>query len=249
MSSEIKILNTCKTKRVVSTDNFQQMKASLKFMTKTSAYFLLRFSTAEEGWQDLIHRAKILIWITRTLIAMQATTMVLMLKEDLIMATQSQAKPIREEQAKRTSWWSQMGLAQISWTWMQTGTPFKRNSSIIIMEIIMCQMANLIRALPKREVKRPLNNKTITITLTLAIIMPTLSWRLSILKALSRTRKERALARVRGVMGVVQSISTIRRWRGPKLTEMQPMLQGWTASAHLSTPLKIPTTQAKELGQ
>lgn len=110
-------------------------------------------------------------------------------------------------------------------------------------------MANLIRALPKREVKRPLNNKTITITLTLAIIMPTLSWRLSILKALSRTRKERALARVRGVMGVVQSISTIRRWRGPKVTEMQPMLQGWTASAHLSTPLKIPTTQAKELGQ
>lgn len=113
----------------------------------------------------------------------------------------------------------------------------------------MFPMDNLSQEQPKKEARKHLSSKTITITLIQETTKLTLSWLLYILKGPSRMRRARDQARAKAAMEVVQSTSIIRRWRAPKVTEMRLMWQVQTASALLNKPHKTPTPQDRELAQ
>ena len=113
----------------------------------------------------------------------------------------------------------------------------------------MFQMDNLSQEQPKKETRKLLSSKTITITLIQEITKLTLCWLLYTLRGRSRMRRARGQARAKVVTEVVLSTSIIRRWREPKVTEIRPMRQAWTALALLTRPPRTPTAQDKGLAQ
>ena len=110
----------------------------------------------------------------------------------------------------------------------------------------MYPMGNRNQEQPKKEVRK-LSNKIITITLIWAIIRRIPSWPRCTLKDLSRMRRGKAQARVRGAMAEAQSISIIRKWMGQKATEIKQMSQGWRTLVLLYRPHRTPITLAREL--